>query len=417
MSEAQTDDVAAAFRTPKWRTILLVLGFVVFTYFAAVTATGNILGARAPDRVEGLTPVNGFALGRLANRELRPVNPESATGFNFDITDDDRPLDLAIAALHAEPTDTRAASVVATIRQLNGDDASSDLHEQVLGLSRRSIVSHLAKMDSAARAGDYEKALGHTGKILRVYPGTRENILPYLTTLLTFDEAVPGIRAMLAGEPEWRDEFWQLAPNYEPALDNLVKLREQFGPASDFRERRNDEFLLQALVNRGDFQQAETLAAKLSEDFSAASSAEPLRNADFSREPRDRPFDWRLFTDGLHNAALQTEQGQLIISASGGAFGAVASQLVRLGPGKYTLQVEADNLGNARTSEALEFRFVCSSNPTRQAGRFTLDEVQQGVSFSRLKNCEFYFLTLFINLPRSELGSDYLIENISLTQS
>lgn len=408
---------ASPYLPAKWRVLPLILGFCAFTYFSTVYAHGNVFGARAPDTAVAVTPTNGFALGRIANREIRPVDPEAVSGLIYEIADYERPRKLAIEALLREPTDMRAAGVLSALKIMQGRETDVRLNAQILSLSRRAVVPQLVEIDRAARAQSYSDVLRAIDQLLRVNPGLREAILPSLVALLGERNALPAMEIMLRRSPDWRIDFWRLAAAETATLENAVRLRERLGAPSDFRELRNDEFLLQALVNTNEFTKAEDLAAKLFADFNQNKTESPLRNGDFSAEPRYRPFDWRFFSRGLSGASLQPGSGQMIISTSNGGSGVVASQLVRLAPGRYAFAVKAEELNGESEDKNLAFELACARTPAVPVMRADLAQARGGIQFNVAGECAFHSLTIALEPSLSELGHDFVLEEISLTRS
>ncbi|MEZ5695779.1 MAG: hypothetical protein R3E18_04900 [Sphingomonadaceae bacterium] len=311
--------------------LLAAIGSVAagLAMLSALLAAGAVLRQSAPAQAASLWPGDALALerisgGTLGDDALQPgaaMRPQDAAGMEA----------TSLAVLRAEPTAAQALRNIALARQAAAPDEAASLMRLSLSLSRRDPAVRLWLMQEGVMARDYPAAFAHFDAIMKLEPQLRPALMQQFVQLLALDEARPNIAALLDQEPDWAEQFWQEAAKFPPGFDNLVALRLARGQAQDATQRRNDEFILQALVNQGRYAQAEKLAQRVVPGFGGSG----LRNGQFAQEPEGRPFDWRLFPGADH--AVLLDRSVLSLSAAPQAEGIAASQLVVLAPGSYRL--------------------------------------------------------------------------------
>lgn len=393
---------------------LALMAFLIAALAAAVSL-GSIAKARAPQLALQIQPQNGFAYSNLARRGIE-VNSATADGF-LKLSDPLRIESLSTRALASEPTDARALTNLALAVAEEDGSRAQQLHALSLRLSRREMLSQLITVERYANEGDFTSALLHVGQVLQVRPETRSTLMPYLVQLAQYDEALPAIAAMLKQRPDLRDGFWKAAVEVDGETANLVKLRSEFGSADDFRQSRNDEFLLQALVNQGRLEDAAELAARIFPSFSDVAPG-TLRNSDFSKVPAIRPFDWRLFSSGSFSTDLDPDQGILAVSVSRGMGGVAASQLVALPNGRYSIKADFLDSQIASAQDAsLRVEIRCA-NTSAGAPEVSVDAegLTRGTMFTLSQGCSYRYVNIVVS-GQDEFGTvDYLLDGLSLTR-
>ena len=255
-------------------------------------------------------------------------------------------------------------------------------------------------------AGDYPAAFAHFDTLMKLEPQMRPALMEQFVRLLALDEARPHIAALLEQEPDWAEKFWQAAAKFPAGFDNLVALRMARGPAQDATQRRNDEFVLQALVNGGHYAEAEALARRVVPGFAGAG----LRNGGFDAQPQGRPFDWRLFPGADH--AVLLDRGVLTLSAAPQAEGIAASQLVVLEPGAYRLSYRLAP-GLLAQGDGAYLSLSCAQG-SRSTPLASLDLVNKDKPVPLRSTCRYLTLDLILNRSASPERREFSLDAIAL---
>lgn len=302
---------------------------------------------RAPDLALSVWPANGLAAERIAfnsfvadvrqaaagpgapKRGTASKGSDSRDAINLANVDLQRIASaqsgLAIEALRHEPLASRAHVLLA----LSEKDASRrrQIVELASRLNRRELSLQSLVLQMKADAGDYPGTIATLDQILRVNPERQAEFFPALTTALRQSVTLPEFRSLLAEPIPWRDAFILSAVNDPAAARNLATIR----LSVDFDNSEFDKLLIASLARAGDFQTAAALYRK----FRGRSGAQAV--LDWSSDYP--PFDWSL----TNERGLQAQQGrdgrELEIAIDPGNGGVLASRLVELPDGPFTITV------------------------------------------------------------------------------
>lgn len=193
------------------------------------------------------------------------------------------------------------------------------------------------------KAQRFREAMAEVDVILRRNNELRPVMLPELTKLIGDPEGRDALATILATEPSWREDFFNVAgtrkvdPSDARALYERVRALKRGG---DVRLER--QFILQAQASSGDFAGArQTLVAGLPERERAANRF--LFDGGFRGAPVGKPFGWK-FEDmdiGRAEPARNGGRAYLDVAYFGGRAETLAEQMLALRPGRYTLRAIA----------------------------------------------------------------------------
>jgi tetratricopeptide (TPR) repeat protein len=227
------------------------------------------------------------------------------------------------------------------------------------------------------KAQRFREALAEVDVILRRNNELRPVLLPELAKLIGDPQGRDALATILATEPSWREDFFNVAGTrkVDPADARALYQRVRaLKPGGDVRLER--EFILQAQASSGDYAGArQTLIVGLPERERAASKF--LFDGSFRGIPVAKPFGWK-FEDmdvGRAEPAKNGGRTYLDIAYFGGRAETLAEQVLALRPGRYTLQAVARS-DNGVSSGTLSWNVSCL--PSRSPVLGSLDLSRAG---------------------------------------
>lgn len=314
--------------------VAIVLPFCALLMWLAIAITFNFtLAARYPATALALWPWSAYAKIALAN-DILTKEPDGAGLNNAEA--------LAMAALGREPANAAAASTLALVKTLRGDQATAGrLMHYSESQSRRDLPTQLWLIEEAVGRDDIPAALVHYDRALRTSRAAAAALLPTLVSASDDPQVASHLARILSQRPLWWPQFigMAVADSKNPVtLDYLMRsVRLDIG---DPTQLRFANAALARLIQAHEYRLALSFYTSLSRDKAAATGL--VRNGDFSSDQALLPFDWWFAADSDLSARREADAAQsntiLSISASGGRGGEVARQLIVLDPGRYRIQ-------------------------------------------------------------------------------
>ncbi len=197
----------------------------------------------------------------------------------------------------------------------------------------RSLPAHFFLADHYTRSGRVPLALAELGRLIRLVPGSAQQLAPRVAAYVQSERDVAQVRGLIGHNPQLRDDVLLALASNAANADLIASI----APSS----AQGDwvPVLLQSLVQAGDYQGAYRV-------WQASASArgtpvEPGRVADRAfRSALPPPFGWTLASGGAGLAEPASGGGLHVIYYGRDPFVA-ASQLLLLPAGRYVLQFEA----------------------------------------------------------------------------
>ncbi len=394
-------------RALGWLTVLLlVIGVALSSYTISneTRAAGKALAVGVPP--------TAVASGNLALQSLSARRERDArAAVNA------REVAMARRAYRTEPLAASAVAVQALSLTGNGDSQRAQaLLEHAGKLSRRSVLVNTSLIEAAANRDDRRAFFSWLSRAMLT---NSEASLAYSTAMAEAtarDGAVDALVDVLGPKPRWADIYWQLVVRRPGSLVNAAKIRTALaqGRWRQTEVERTDEELVLGLTGIGRFNEARQLADALHP--TKRINGNLLNNGGFSQEKALAPFDWRLATLGNLGASIDARNGQLLISAVGGARGSAAGQIVQLVPGNYRLTWNLSS--SAPTSaDAVRVRIFCAE-PGVESGTEISTPLLAGKRSSNVKVaagiCRWHWFSIEVALPDDALGIDVMVSEISL---
>ena len=316
----------------------------------AFNPTGSSTGAASA--VSGTATPTGPVLSPEKNNELRALLEQG---------------------LQREPLDPRALRLLGQLADDAGD--TSRAAKFMLAAERHSLREILAVYwlaSYSSNSSDHTGALFHSDVLLR----TRSQFMPYAMPALVkaaeSKSATAAVTSLLASNPPWRPQFFNLLPasitDARTPLGLLLALKDTAAPPVPAEIRGYLDFLLaRKFYDLSYYTWLQLLPAE------QLANTGFLFNGSFEAEPTASPFDWA-FHPGpgvtIDRAAREDQPGHqaLLVEFSNGRveFGGV-DQVTMLGPGTYQMTgvVKGQLLGR----RGLVWRMSCLETITKPIGQ------------------------------------------------
>lgn len=312
-----------------WRG-LVCLGTAALIIGSATSALTGVFRARNPKIALMVSPDDPVALVNDVDQSLK----EGGEEFK-DFRALRRSAERSLAGVIVNPG---ALRLIALDSEAQGDKRRAakllDLAEQ---LTRRDVRTQLWLVEKSVESRDVRGALAHYDRMLRTAVGTRPLLFPIFDRAGSEPAAAQEIVKLLQSEPPWLGTFLDWVVVEAPTVDNLGKIFRSVRPRSAeiWTEARKRALIIK-FVNAGD----NDTAFELYRLYGGEQTGTGLRNGRFVSIPRFPPIDWAAGNDSDVAVSLPaSSEGGVEYVAASGKSGAVVSQLVALGIGRYRLAV------------------------------------------------------------------------------
>jgi len=389
----------------------IALGLAGFSAIASLSAATR---SKLPEFSVSLWPANGFALAQLADNATKDAAVQASTASKGAPTGLQKIQPMAAEngarAFALEPTSVTAIRTLALQKQADGQAVEARrLMRRANLLNKRDIIVNFWLIDDYSRGGDVANTLRIYDETLRTVSYERKGkLLTIMANALADETFVEPYFLLLEKRPPWADAFWRQAAQTAPSVMNAGKLRIRVGRRGIHPSDEVEQLLLTSLADQKRFDDAWQIDRLKS---GQKAPVEGVRNGSFDQEPGLPPFDWRFISSGDLGAGINQEAGSLEVSVVPGGKGLVAQQLVRLSPGRYSLNAviragEASSVG-----QHVEIR--CAEKAGRVvkldlAGNRARDVDLTGGS------CRYYWLDLNVSAIDGAGGGDLVIDSLSL---
>ena len=385
----------------------LALGLLVMGYIGTSSSLARVVAKIDPDRAHTMAPGNGVILADYAENAFSRAPTKDPSSWS---------ALLARRALIADPTVTKALTVLGFQAQLRGDNVQADrIFSYSVGLSRREFRPRLWAIEDAVTRGDVDGALRNYDIALRTSNNARGILFPALSAALAEPRIRSGLIRILATHPVWEEQFIGFAANsgIEPeGTIALYKDGQKVGiePGDDHRA-----VLVNVLVGQGKAERA----WEYFRTFRSNARGDRSRDPEFKLQSNTRTaFDWRLGnTTGISAVILREGQaGLLDFSVSPSTSGMLISQEQILSPGIYRL--DGRSRGIVQKDESRPYwTLTCKSG--RDLGRVPLPNSKQNwIRFSGRftvpQGCEAQTLALVARSTDDIMGINGQIERAQL---
>jgi hypothetical protein len=321
--------------------------FALATGWLLVVVSGaNIVREVRPDLALGMMPFDARAKAKSAER--LSASPRATPA---QLREAQR---LATEALDRDPTIASAWRTLGLVSTLgNRPGAAAGFFHTSERISRRDVPTQLWLIEEAVARNNIPAVLHHYDVALRTSRSSHPLLLPILIAATASDGVVPNLVPLLRTGPPWQEAFYQALLDQPPPGTNFLQLLRRLRGTPGAPTPAIMGRLVSRLVDTQRFAQAYDLYRQMR----GRPAGELLRNGGFDHENVVPPFDW-LFEDGDASAAQGVVRGSgqgptLQVSAVSGASGNVATQILVLRPGAYTLAARSGTTEGARPANLL----------------------------------------------------------------
>ena len=395
------------------RKLLVWLIALPLAVFALSAAAGSVTKLRNPQAALKTWPVPGLTYERLAQNDFSQRVGDELT----EIESAYRPGDgeLASRAVGREATAHYALGLLALRASASGDDARAREMFAILSrLDKRQSLANLWQLFDYGEREQLVPMMAAADRLFRHNVPARDRIMPGLATATALDGAIDAIDAELADDPPWRFQYWWALIRVPDAFDNGVDLRRRALSRGQDTPPGFDRAFLFALAEAGKLDQAQALAADLSDTKPARLSGNAPLTFDFTDAGGLPPFAWDVLSEGEYGAYHDPQLGELAINAIARSGGQVARRLIDLSAGRYTMTVQA-RLVNTRTPP-VTISLRCANRARTRFAELALDERNSTISFSvPATDCDFGWIEIDAESVDDPEGYDIAIESIRLS--
>lgn len=256
------------------------------------------------------------------------------------------------------------------------------------------------------RRGDSKRGLTEIAALARLAPDGVQSLAPYMASYAQNRSNWPQLKALFRSEPRLEQETLVVLAADSRNTDAVLALadRDRSGPSAPWLAP-----LLQSLVKAGQYSRARHVWASVSAvglDRQAL-----VFDANFAQSDAPPPFNWALTSSTVGLAERKRGAGLHVIFY-GQEDGALASQLLILGPGQYRLTTTS--AGTPTNADALQWRLTCLDTNAALASIPLSAALAAPWSFAVPANCPAQHLELFGSSADSPKQSEATIRSISL---
>ena len=323
----------------------LSIGAIILGSVLAMQAVTNVLANDQPALAASVSPLNGFALERVAlNR--------------FENQTDGSLAPLVKKVLAKEPLSPTAWTILAMAQQ---DETKKDaILLAASKLNRRTLLLQSNLLLLYAARDDFFNSIGVLNQILTVYPEQQETMFPILIQALKDERSIPEFVQALSKAPSWSDSFLRAASAESDTLPNLTRVRMDLQDKVSV-ERDTDKAIIGALVKAGRIETAAALYRRISEPSARGTfgSAGKFQKIDWSTTIP--PFDWQLNDDPGARAQVGRKPERLDFFVKSGKADTIAERLVVSPRAPFILKIVHDMIPLAQLND-VEIRVQCAKS-------------------------------------------------------
>lgn len=337
--------------------VILLVGALALVVTLQVTVASAVAHSD-PHTALRFSPRNASALSRLAMRLARfDEGASMARG-------------LARSSIERDPIQPEA---LWSLGQVSSDQPGNRTNDALAimreseRLSRREGPTQLWLAEHFGKIGDARRALHHFDVMLRVSLRAQEMVFPLLIAGSNDPQTEVLLLETLKDDPSWGPTFSAYAVTGGTNLDFAIRVARQSFDPRDAEGRKAYITLMERLASAGRL--ADAWALYRTPSFGRREgAAAPLRDGSFEGGAGITPFDWAFVNEAdlwaARSREAEADGWALLLAASNGRAGVVASQFLHLSLGPHRLRARFGNVPADRF-ERPEIAIECTDSDAR----------------------------------------------------
>ncbi|ATW03136.1 hypothetical protein [Sphingorhabdus sp. YGSMI21] len=357
----------------------LSVGGIILGSVLAMQAFTNVLANDQPALAASASPLNGFALERVALNSMKHQESGSLA-----------PLVKKVVA--KEPLSPAAWTMLALAQE---DGAKKDaILLAASNLNRRTLLLQSNLLLLFASRDDFFNSIGTLNQILTVHPEQQGTMFPILIQALKDERSIPEFVRALSQKPSWSDSFLRAASVERDTLPNLTQVRMGLFDKVAV-ERDTDKAIIGALVKTGRIEPAAALYKSISEPSAGGTfgSAGKFQKVDWNTNMP--PFDWQLKDDPSTRAEVRGKPERLVFFVKSGKADTIAERLT-VGPNSpFVIKIVHDMVPLGQLKD-VKIRVECAKRKETLIERAFLESPSIYSVSSIPENCGMINISIFV---------------------
>lgn len=323
----------------------LSIGAIILGSVLAMQAFTNVLENDQPALAASVSPLNGFALQRVALNRMKNQEGGSLTP-------------LVKKVLAKEPLSPAAWTILALAQQ---DGAKKDaILLAASKLNRRTLLLQSNLLLLYASRDDFFNSIAVLNQILSVYPEQKGTMFPILIQALKDERSIPEFVQALSKSPSWSDSFLRAASADSDTFPNLTQVRMGLFDKVAV-ERDTDKAIIGALVKAGRIETAAALYRRISEPSARGTPGSARKFQKIDWRTTMPPFDWQLKDDPGTRAQVGKKPERLDFFVKSGKADTIAERLIVSPRAPFVLKIAHDMIPLAQLND-VEIRVQCAKS-------------------------------------------------------
>ncbi|WP_458388853.1 hypothetical protein [Sphingomonas sp. F9_3S_D5_B_2] len=268
----------------------------------------------------------------------------------------------------------------------------------------RSVPARYFLADHYLRTGDAPRGLREVAVLARMIPDGIAALSPYVATYARESRNLPELHALFRSDPQIEDATLGVLATDPANSDLILQLAtpRRTGQARPWADR-----LLLALVKSGDYAKAADVWTSVAQVKRAPGAL--IYDTAFKDAAAPAPFNWTL-TASAAGLAERQGGGRLHVLYYAQEDGVLATQLLRLAPGKYRIAMQV----SGQAGGTLGWTVTCANAQTPLLGVRLAPRINS--SFEVPAGCTAQWLQLAGTAPELPQSVDVTISGLRLTR-
>lgn len=388
---------------------LSIIGVGALASWAAAEAAGNSL------RWGG----GGFSKAHQADNLVDRLDLTRPTTESAEVWKDVK--QLSMASLDDEPLSANSIRNLALFEAASGNvDQARKLFGISIAISRRDLPTHYWFIQEYGKLNDLEKLMAQVEIAMRTKQASWAQLVPALLSGLENQELVAPTARLLSTNPPWEYRFWSDIQKYPQSAENLAKLLISLEKSGHDVEKWLPDAVVRLLAKQQNFAAAFDVYRTFNDGQQQPTSEPIISNAYFARVPNSSIFDWSVVQSQNVEAVISPQDKALSVSIFAPFASDIASQVIRLPPGRYRFRVNLKQF-SSEYSGALRVKLYCAEETSLGSAElidFSITSKSGQANFdTKQYPCVFYRVNLVMGAVDVRVPTEFSITEISIVKN